>query len=141
MGAVLRRAGFVLVAAYLLLSPALPQLFGWGGPWVRQWTMYSEVGFGLLKGEFTVQYADGRSERLAPLDVLGLSRYPDIFHYQFEPWVTDASDLAEYAAAFCASERELMSLAFDGQVGVMDGWAELSADQLCAAPVEPGAAS
>ena len=46
-----RRLAFLLLAGFILLTPALPQLFGVQGMFLRQWTMFSGVGVGLLKGE------------------------------------------------------------------------------------------
>jgi len=128
----LKRAAFALAASYIALSPALPQIFGWGAPFVRQWTMYSAVGEGLPKGVFTVHHEDGRQARLTPLQVRGLERYPDDFHYTFETRVLRPEDLARWAEEMCAREPGLTRLSFQGRIGAADGWTNHSDPDLCA---------
>lgn len=128
----LKRAAFALAALYITLSPALPQLLGWGAPVVRQWTMYSGVGEGLPKGEFTARYADGGRQTLTALQVRGLERYPDVFHYTYAARLDTPQDLARWAADLCAQSPELVSLSFEGRIGARDGWVVHSAENLCA---------
>src|SRR6056297_1399736 len=101
MMAWLKRGAFALAALYITLSPMAPQLFGWGAPLVRPWTMYSGVGEGLPKGVFTARYADGREQRLTALQIMGLERYPDTFHYSFKARISAPQDLAAWARDFC----------------------------------------
>ena len=130
----LKRAAFALAALYITLSPALPQLLGWGAPVVRAWTMYSGVGAGLPKGDFTARYADGRIQTLTALQVRGLERYPDVFHYTFDGLIDAPEGLAAWAADFCAASQDLESLSFSGRIGSPDGWVTHDADDLCAGP-------
>lgn len=128
----LKRAAFALAASYIALSPALPQIFGWGAPFVRQWTMYSRVGEGLPKGVFTAHYGDGREVQLTPLQVRGLARYPDDVFYTFETRVLRVQELARWAADLCAREPDLTRLSFEGRIGAADGWIVHSDPDLCA---------
>jgi hypothetical protein len=127
----LKRTLFALVASYIALSPALPQIFGWGAPFVRQWTMYSGVGEGLPKGVFTLHREDGREERLTPLQVRGLERYPDDFHYTFETRVLRGEDLAGWVEHLCSHEPGLARISFEGRIGASDGWIAYSSADLC----------
>lgn len=129
----LKRAGFALVISYIALSPALPQIFGWGAPIVRQWTMYSEVGEGLPKGVFTAHYDDGRTQTLTPLQVRGLQRYPDVVHYAFEDRVFSPDQLGVWARELCRGEPQLARLSFEGRIGTCDGWIAHSDQDVCGA--------
>lgn len=128
----LKRAAFALAASYIALSPALPQVFGWGAPFVRQWTMYSGVGEGLPKGVFTAHYEDGREEQFTPLQARGLDRYPDDFHYTFDARVLRRQDLARWVEDLCTRVPDLTRLSFEGRIGAADGWFVHSDPDLCA---------
>ena len=132
----IKRLGFAAAALYIILSPALPQLAGWGAPYVRPWTMFSGVGAGLPKGEFTARYADGRTEQLSALQVLGAERYPDSFHYEFDLLIHDEASFRDFAAGFCTRADGPATLSFDGRVGAPDGWVSHSVTDLCASPVQ-----
>lgn len=127
----IKRIGFAGAAVYILLSPALPQLFDIGSPWVRPWTMYSGVGEGLPKGVFTARYESGAEEYLTALQVRDLPRYPNTFHYEFDYWVHDEASFRAFAADFCESRSSLVSLSFEGRVGAPDGWASHQVGDLC----------
>jgi hypothetical protein len=127
----MKRTVFALAASYIALSPALPQIFGWGAPFVRQWTMYSEVGEGLPKGVFTAHYEDGRTQALTPLQVRELERYPDVVHYAFEGRVFSPDQLGLWAGRLCEAEPGLTRLSFEGRIGAADGWITHSSGDVC----------
>ena len=125
---------FALAAGYLLLSPALPQLGGWGSPWIRQWTMFSGVGVGLPKGTFILEEADGTAIELPPLAVAGLSRYPvrqPIYYY--DGYVGSADDLALYADVTCRHLREGSRLRFSGTIAQKYDWLAVENALVCEA--------
>lgn len=127
-----QKLGVLLAAAFIALAPALPQIFGIGHDYVRYWAMYSGVGQGTMKGTFTLTHADGRSETFTPLDIMGLERYPNAFHYTFDRLLVDRDAIGPIVSPFCeAHAKDGAVLAFSGKVGVANGWATYAADDLC----------
>lgn len=128
-------AAFTAMAAYMLFSPALPQLFGTGAPMVRQWTMFSGVGVGLPKGTFRIEYADGRTEDLSPLEVAGMTRYPVRRPiYRFDGYAKGPEGLAHFAAATCTTLPEGARLTFDGVLAERRHWTRMEAMRVCEVP-------
>ena len=95
----LRRIVFLGLASFIVISPFFPQVLKVGSPWIRPWTMYAGVGSGLLKGDFTLQFENGRVETLSPLEALGLTTKWSI-ELVFSPihGFEQAGDLAELFA-------------------------------------------
>ena len=127
----LRRAAFCALALFIALGPMFPQVFGVRSPAFRPWTMFSGVGVGILKGNFRIEEPQGQVRELAPLELLGLERYPRIRHFHFEHRVRDADDLRKFAAGFCAGLEPGARLSFDGHVGTRNGWRPLAGEDLC----------
>jgi hypothetical protein len=118
---------------WILISPALVQLAGLNLPFVRPWIMFKEVGIGVLKGEFIATYTNGAEERLTPLQVLGMPRYPVARQaYRFDRLVFRDADMARFAAGFCASRAgQIADLSFKGRVGAGPGWRRIEMSDLC----------
>jgi hypothetical protein len=134
LAARLRAGGFAVLAAWILFSPALAQLFDVKAPIIRPWIMFKDVGVGVLKGRFILQNADGSEAVLTPLQVLGRDRYPvERQPYRFDRRVLRDADLSAFAAEFCAA-REGADLRFEGKVGAGASWRPLAAGNLCAEP-------
>ncbi len=128
-----KRAAIIAFGAYIVASPALPQVFGVAKQYVRYWTMYGDVGAGTLKGVFTATAADGRQVDYTPLEVLGAERYPNTFHYEFNRRVLSYDDLRRFAADFCRSRAEdIVQLDYAGLVGLNEGWVDLEMIDICA---------
>ena len=128
-----RKTVFGLLAGYILLSPYFPQVLNTGAPVIRQWTMYSGVGQGVLKGEFLLTYADGTEVTKTPLEVQGLTRYPNTFHYEYDRLVLGKDQLKAFVKETCTTERNLVDMSFVGQVGTASGWLAIDVDHLCKA--------
>lgn len=128
-----RGAGFALLAAFILLSPAPGQLFGAHSPFLREWVMFSGVGVGIPRGDFIVA-RDGREvARRTPLEALGLAAYPQIRHYAFEERVVEDADLARFARALCEEAGEGGRVGFVGSVGTRQGWRPIEVEDVCRA--------
>lgn len=128
-----RKAVFVVLAGFILLSPAPGQLFDQPSPWLREWVMYSGVGTGIPAGDFHIlDEAGAVVETLTPLQAAGLSRYPNMSHYLFEGWMQSPDDLWRFAAAACAGLDPGRRLSFDGRVGTRQGWQEVQRGDICA---------
>ena len=56
-----RQAFFVVFSAFLLLGPALPQVFKVYTPAIRRWVMFSGYGTDICEVRYTV--ADGEQRR------------------------------------------------------------------------------
>lgn len=119
-----RPAVFAVIAAFMLASPALPQVFGIGKPWIRQWTMFSGVGRGIPKGDFIIETHAGMPVRtLTPLAAAGLTRYPVTAPVErFDRYVYHVSDLQRFAAPACADLNADQRLRFAGVVGSWHGF-------------------
>lgn len=129
----LRHVCFTAIAAFILLGPAPGQLFGKTSPWLREWVMFSGVGVGIPKGQFTVNDANGSDQgSYTPLAAAGLDRYPRMSHYRFENRVFASGDMAGFAAPLCASLAPGQHVSFEGWVGTRQGWAEMSIETVCA---------
>lgn len=133
MAMLVRKSLFVALGAFILVSPVFPQVFKVGQPWIRQWTMYSGVGTGLMKGDFLVQYETGETKSIKPLEMLGLERYPNTFHYEFDRRVWSVQDIERMARSYCDGHQGVVSLSYSGRVGVPEGWANLKTENLCQA--------
>ena len=128
----LQKMVVVVCGAYILLSPAFPQLLGVGADYVRFWRMFSGVGLGIMKGTFTLTEADGSHQQLTPLQVLNLERYPDIHFYTFDKIVKDVPAMADVTSEFCnAAVPEGATLSFRGKVGFENGWGTLELASVC----------
>lgn len=127
-----KRIAFFAIAAFILLSPALPQLFGVQAKIFRPWVMYSAVGVGLLKGEFTVEHPDGTTATFVPREVFGYNRYPLEMTFHQRHIVLKPEHLDRAAAPFCETMPEGATLSYDGLVATFNGWEPLSRDSLCA---------
>lgn len=128
----LQKTIVVVCGAYILFSPALPQMFGIGGDYVRYWRMFGGVGQGIMKGTFTLTEADGAQQELTPLQVLDLERYPDTFHYTFDRIVKDIPAMAQVTSEFCQTHVDAgATLSFMGKVGVANGWGTLELEDVC----------
>lgn len=126
-----RRLAFLLLALFILLAPALPQLFGATGLFLRPWVMFSGVGVGLLKGEFVVTGPDGVEARLAPHEALGQARYSRAMATRFGYHVLSDEDLKRVSAGLCARIGAGRRLSFDGHRQWLDGWRPLADDDIC----------
>jgi hypothetical protein len=93
--------------------------------------MFSAIGLGLLKGEFVVHSAAAGSRSLAPLDVLGIKRYPLITAPDQPHQVTSSDDLARISADFCKQLKDNETLSFEGWVATGRGWEPLRGENLC----------
>lgn len=131
-----RRAAFVIIGAFLLLAPAPGQLLGLHNVLLREWIMFSGVGVGILKGEFTLQRADGEAATFTPLEMMGIEAYPQTRHYLFDYRVFVDSDLKRVAEGVCGRSIEGDRLSFSGHVGTRDGWRAIDVDDVCALDAE-----
>lgn len=127
----LKVIGFLIVGAFILLAPALPQLFGIQSPFLRPWIMYAGVGTGILKGEFLVTRPDKSTAVYASRDVLGVRLYPRSGIYEHRYQVGDADELRAVVAIFCEQLTVSDTLSFRGQVSAERGWKPLEGADLC----------
>ena len=125
-----RRVVFGVLAAFILLAPALPQVFGVYSPMFRGWVMYSTVGLGLLRGDIVVTRADG-IETLTPDALLGIQHYPWMMSLKDRHLVLDEATLSAHMSAYCTKNAAAISLSFQGQMSWLDGWRPLSATVEC----------
>ncbi len=75
-----RAAAFVLIAGWILLSPAYVQILGRRSRFVRPWVMFRGSGVGLVDAEFYLRQPDGTLvplDRFATLGYAGPSSAPD----------------------------------------------------------------
>ena len=133
MSVLIRKSLFVVFGAFILVSPVFPQVFKIGQPWIRQWTMFSGVGTGLMKGEFQVQYQNGETANISPLEFMGLTRYPNTFDYEFQRRILSVKDLERLGQVFCDGHENIASLTYTGRIGIPTGWANLTTENLCKA--------
>lgn len=126
-----RRLIFLLLAAFILITPALPHVFGIYSIMFRPWMMFSGVGVGLLKGEFILGGAADEETRLTPPEVLGVERYSRAMTRRFPYHVLIDEDLPLAVETFCATLDADQKLYFDGYRQTRDGWIRLTAEDLC----------
>jgi hypothetical protein len=126
-----RRAGFWTLAGFILLTPAVWQVFGHHSIWLRPWVMYSGVGVGILDGTFVLRTPDGAPREMTPLEALGLERYPPIHHYAFDRRVGEDGRLDAFAGQLCETLPPGARLSFEGYVGTREGWRALSVEDVC----------
>lgn len=125
-----RRFMFGGLATFILLAPAMPQVFGHGNPIFRPWTMYSVVGMGLLQGEFTITQ-NGSDEVLTPSEFLNLPRYKLAMRLTQPYLVFGEDDLRARIEEYCARNRVDASISFKGEVALVRGWKALSLTRGC----------
>lgn len=125
-----RLAVFLALGLFIVLGPLFGRALDLPAVWVRRWAMFSEVGVGVLKGEFRAELRDGSRVVLTPLDVLGLKRYPPVLSMRFPALVRDERDLQFFAQGFC--QRKPIRVDFHGWTGTRDGWRALAVDDVCA---------
>lgn len=130
-GVLRRRAGFALLAAFVLLSPAPGQLLGAHTPLLREWVMFSGVGVGIPRGTFLVSGEGGEIARLSPLEALGLEAYPQIRHYAFDRRILADEDFPRFAQRLCEDARPGARIGFEGVVGTRAGWREARIEDVC----------
>ena len=118
------------LATFILLAPAMPQVFGHGNPIFRPWKMYSVVGLGLLRGEFTIT-RDGSDEVLTPNEFLDLPRYKLAMRLTQPYLVFGEADLKARIEEYCARYRVDASISFKGEVALVRGWKALSLTMGC----------
>lgn len=128
-----RSLALLTLSGYILLSPALVQVFGVGAPIVRPWTMYSRVGMGLPKGTFEVTQPDGQTVKMTALQAAGLRRYPaegQIYHFgRFVSLQPGA--FAKFAAPLCSQLEEGARVTFSGEIGSPTGWTQVDTVDVC----------
>ncbi len=127
----LRRAFFGVVAAFVLLAPALPQVFGVHAALFRPWVMYSGVGLGLLQGEFAVT-RDGEVEMLSPESFLNINHYVRSMSLSAPHVVLDEAALIDRITAYCEANRNVTTVSFDGKVSGIRGWRPMRVTAECA---------
>lgn len=98
--------------------------------------MFSEVGVGVLKGKFRVEFTDGTRAVLTPLEVLGLERYPPILSVRFPAQIREDRDLRFFARNFC--QRRPVRMSYHGWTGTRDGWRRVEFDGICDGMPERG---
>lgn len=127
----LRELAFLGIAVFILLGPAAAQVLHYKTFWLRGWVMYSEVGVGVLKGQFHLFSPGEKPRELSPLKVLGLDQYPFLRHYEFDRRVNTPQDLKRFAEAFCNGLRPGQTLSYRGQVGTRQGWRVFEVEDIC----------
>ncbi len=120
---------FTGLAGVVLFGPGLRQALDLHTPLLRQWTMFSGIGVGVLKGEFEVTDASGTTIRMRPLDVLELQRYPLVRSFLFDRLVSEPGDLRTFGARLCNDQTT--RVAFHGHTGTRQGWVPLDVDDIC----------
>ena len=125
-----RRFMFGGLATFILLAPAMPQVFGYGNPIFRPWKMYSIVGMGLLRGEFTIN-RNGSDEVLTPSEFLNLLRYKLAMRLTQPYLVFGENDLRARIEEYCARNRVDASISFKGEVALVREWKALSLAMRC----------
>ncbi len=81
----LRTVAFAVLAAHILIGPFLAQIADIRSPLWRPWTMFSQVGVGVLDGAFTVEDGEGAVTELSPLQLLEFDWYPRILDPSLRP--------------------------------------------------------
>lgn len=127
-----RAAAFLAFAAFIVFGPFAAQVLHVRHAFARPWTMFSEIGVGILDGEFSATARDGSVAALTPLQVLSAERYPLIRSIHFPLRVVEDGDLRKFADRYCAEHD--VRLAFSGRVGTRQGWRDLKAGDICAWP-------
>ena len=126
-----RKFIFILLASFILLGPAVEQVFGYKSVWMPRWIMYSGVGVGILKGTFHLARPNEPVVELTPLGVLSLDRYPMIRHYEFDQTILEKSDLRHFASRICDDLPSGGTLSFIGSVGTRQGWQAMNVADIC----------
>lgn len=126
-----RRLAFVIIAGFILIAPAMPQVFGITSVFFRPWTMFSGVGIGLLKGEFIETSPHGDVTRHSPQHVLGRERYSRAMTSPHPYLVLSEAHLTDVAAPFCETISRDTRLAFDGYRQTRNGWVRLTTENVC----------
>lgn len=128
----------VMLAVYLLLGPALIQVFGFDAPQVRSWEMYGTVGIGAPYGSLRVEH-DGQVLQMIDLrSGLGLERTRDLQLYEWAGSLKSDFDaqraIMDLASQFCNSSGPDATLSISGRIAEYPRWTEfeLHHDQLCA---------
>lgn len=127
------RAAYLALAIFIVLGPAVTQVFGYRTVWIRPWQMYRDVGVGILRGEFVLTRKGEEIGRETPLEFFDLRRYPEINHYRFDKRVRAEEDLARVAEERCEMLEIGVVLGFEGYRGAVQGWAPLSIPDICGA--------
>ena len=125
-----RRLIFGAVAAFILLGPALPQVFGVYNPLFRPWVMFSGVGLGLLRGDVVVEGAE--TTLLSPETFLSVAYYPHTMSIRDAHVVLSEEALIARMASYCAEHAEVTALSFDGDLSGLKGWRAVSVRHDCA---------
>ena len=126
----LRRAIFGVLAAFILLTPAFPQVLGVYPPVFRAWVMYSAVGLGILRGEVVVTSVDG-VKTMAPEKFLGVAFYPQTMSLNDWHVILDETALSSRMAAYCEAQTGVVGVSFDGEVSDLNGWRSISVEKAC----------
>lgn len=127
----LHRTAYLSIAFYVLASPLLSRIVGHRIKGISNWRMYAGVGKGILKGEFTEVHDGDIVQKITPLEMLGLERYPRDENATWKKRVLNKKDLYTFASDHCHSMPSHLSLNFKGHVGSIDGWIPLSSENLC----------
>jgi hypothetical protein len=119
----LRTAAFAVLAAWILLSPAWPQVFGGRSPLIRPWVMFASRGSGLVVPEF--------SQNRPGADPVVLDRYAILgFDDRREApaWVRRIQGrrgLARVVEALCRAAGADADLRVTARVATSRGWERL----------------
>lgn len=127
----LRRVVFLGIASFILLVPAMPQIFGIHHALFRPWVMYSGVGTGILKGEFTVRKLDGTIVALTPREILNIPRYPLQMQAGQFYQVYSVGDLKRVSQGYCSKLSSGETLAFHGSFSTAQGWTATEDNDIC----------
>ncbi len=130
-GRILTRAGYLAVAAFILLGPAVYQIFGYKTYSLRTWRMYSGVGVGVLRGEFSLTRGAEEIARETPLQFFGRDRYVNVGLIDPTDLIWTEKDLTRLAEARCAELEPGVLLGFKGLRGTFTGWAPLTMTDIC----------
>lgn len=127
----LTRVGYLAIAAFILLGPAVYQIFGYKTYTLRTWRMYAGVGVGVLRGEFSLSRGAEKIGRETPLQFFGLDRYANVGVIDQTDLVRTEEDLTRLAEARCAELEPGVQISFKGFQGTFTGWAPLSMTDIC----------
>lgn len=118
----LRLAAFLVIAAFMIAGPAAEQVLGLRTKLLRSWTMFSEIGFGVIDASFAIRQPDGTLVPLDRFEMLGAPRDGKLKR------IEDRAELASIIERLCAAAGQGADIRVSARQAGRDGWRIVHAD-------------
>lgn len=118
----LRLIAFMAIAAFMIAGPVAEQVFGVRTALLRSWTMFSDIGLGVIDASFEIRRPDGALVPLDRFEILGAPRDGRL------KWIKSREDLASVIKRLCMAAGQGADIRVRARQGTRDGWQTIHTD-------------